>query len=77
MDNILKPIFVHENDWIAIEISHKCVSRVSIENTALVQVMTWCQTCDNSQAIAWTNVDQYLWRHKVPQGHNDPWHLEC
>ena len=32
----------------------------------LFQVMAWCRT-----AIIWAKVDQVLWRHMAPLGHND------
>ena len=44
-DNILKCIFLNENDRILTQISLKFVPRSQIDNkSALVQVMAWCQT---------------------------------
>ena len=46
-DDILKCIFLNENDDIPIEISLKLVPRSPINNkSALVQVMAWRQTGD-------------------------------
>ena len=41
---------------------------LTYEKPTLVQVMAWgCQ----EQAIAWAAVDQGLWRHMAPLGHNE------
>ena len=51
-DNIFICIFLNENIWILIKISHKFVPKGLINNIpALVQMMAWCQT------IIWTNDD--------------------
>ena len=40
--DILKCIFLNENEWISLKISLKFVSKVRINNTAaLVKIMTW------------------------------------
>ena len=46
-DDILKSIFLNENDSIAIKISMKFVPRSPFDNkSALVQVMAWRRTGD-------------------------------
>ena len=47
VDDILKCIFLNENDRIRIQISLKFVSRSPIDNKpALVQIMAWRRTGD-------------------------------
>ena len=53
-DDIFKSIFVNENVWISINISHKFLPKGQINNIlALVQIMTWRRP--GQQAIIWTN----------------------
>ena len=55
-DDILKCIFLNENDRIPIQISLTFVLRSPIDNTAaLVQVMAWRRT-------GWINDDPVHWR---------------
>ena len=46
-EDVLKWIFVNENEWILIKISLKFVPRGPINNMpALVQIMAWCRQCN-------------------------------
>ena len=63
-DDIFKCIFLFENDRIPIPISLKIVPKSPIDNkTALVQVMTWCQTGAKPlpEPMMTQLTDAYMW----------------
>ena len=46
-DDILKCVFLNENEWISLRISLKFVSKVRINNIpSLFQIMAWCRPGD-------------------------------
>ena len=65
-DDILKSIFLNENDWIPIQISLKFVPRSPIDNKpALVQVMAWRGTDDKpSPELMLTKFTDAYMRHQ-------------
>ena len=63
-DNILKCIFLNENDKILIQISLKFIPRSPVDNKpALVQVMAWCRIGDKplSEPMFTQFTDAYIW----------------
>ena len=63
-DDILKWIFLNENDWISIEISLKFVPKGQINNIpALVQMMAWRRIGDKplSEPMLIRSTDAYMW----------------
>ena len=63
-DNILKCIFLNENDRILTQISLKFVPRSEIDNkSALVQVMAWCQTGNKPlpEPMMTQYTDTFMW----------------
>ena len=63
VDGILKCIFLNENVWILNKISLKFVPKgLNDDNSALVEVMTWCQGGDKPlpESVMPQSIDPYM-----------------